>query len=46
MRLELSEGAGIVYRLIPCNRPSIPGRKLKEGEMGREVGRENCDSLM
>lgn len=30
------EGAGAENRLIPCNRPSVLGRKVKEGEMGRK----------
>lgn len=41
MRLELSEAARTENRLIACKRPSVLRGKLKEGEIGREEGKNN-----
>ena len=40
MRLGLREGAGAENRLIPYKRHNILGGKLKEGKVGREMGKK------
>lgn len=46
MRLGLREGAGAENRLIPYKRHNILGGKLKEGKVGREMGKKKKNGEM